>query len=131
MAKRPTPAAARRQTPRAPAPKPAAAEAPAPAATPRRQSAPRDPAKPATAQTTVGIKVRATQLGYYDHVRRREGDVFLIAKERDFSDRWMEYVDARTPESVSTSADELRRKHDEIIRSRRPGVLTEDNPLDA
>jgi len=58
------------------------------------------------------MKVRATQLGYYGHERRREGDVFTlepikrkrkdaktglmreitISAEQQFSERWMETV---------------------------------------
>lgn len=45
---------------------------------------------------TNPIKVQAIELGYYDHKRRREGDVFVIACEEDFSQRWMRKVDPRT-----------------------------------
>jgi hypothetical protein len=31
-----------------------------------------------TAPETVPVKVRATRLGYYDHKRRRVGDVFVV-----------------------------------------------------
>jgi hypothetical protein len=95
------------------------------------------PAAPATAQTTRGIKVRATQMGYYDHARRRDGDVFLIKDAQAFSSRWMEYVDAKTPEQVTTGREELRKKHDEILRDRMPAQGTQfaqddvDNPLKA
>ena len=61
------------------------------------------------------IKVRALEMGYYDHARRREGDVFIIANERAFSARWMERVDLRTPEHVTTAPAALRKKHDEIL----------------
>jgi hypothetical protein len=85
------------------------------------------------------IKVQATQTGYYDHIRRRPGDVFLIDGERleadvlgpdgktvtrkkgevaAFSSRWMEKVDASTPESVSTANDAIRQQHDELLASR-------------
>jgi hypothetical protein len=95
------------------------------------------------------LKVRATQTGYYDHIRRRPGDVFLIdatpleadvkvggkvtRKKGDiaaFSDRWMEVVDPRTPESVSTANDEIRRQHDELLASRHSGGLIPDRPDD-
>lgn len=43
------------------------------------------------------MKVRATKLGYYNHERRRAGDVFDISDEKNdngktraFSSRWME-----------------------------------------
>lgn len=63
----------------------------------------------------VPIKVVATALGYYDHVRRRPGDVFTIAGERLFSERWMERVDPRTPEKHSTAQQAINEKHDEIL----------------
>lgn len=53
--------------------------------------------------------------GYYGDIRRREGDVFLIANEEAFSTRWMEYVDARTPEKVTTGQQVINRKHDEQL----------------
>lgn len=39
------------------------------------------------------IKVRATQLGYYGLKRRREGDIFFIKNEAQFSKKWMVKVD--------------------------------------
>ena len=53
------------------------------------------------------MKVRATRTGYYGHKRRREGEVFdlnpvknkkgtVIPAEAQFSDVWMEKVDAST-----------------------------------
>lgn len=38
------------------------------------------------------MKVIATKLGYYDHYRRRPGDVFDLLSDKDFSPRWMEKV---------------------------------------
>lgn len=58
------------------------------------------------------MKVRATQLGYYDLKRRKEGDVFtlkdikgkdakgqpfVIPAEKQFSARWMEPADSAKP----------------------------------
>lgn len=80
------------------------------------------------------IKVRATTMGYYGHIRRREGDVLKV-REGDFSSRWMERVDPHTPEKITTGKEELRRQHDEIIASRTPAQGTsmpediEENPL--
>lgn len=59
------------------------------------------------------IKVEATQLGYYEHKRRREGDVFVLVTRKDrygntmtaksqFSKKWMKVVSQDTPEKVST-----------------------------
>lgn len=85
------------------------------------------------------VKVRATQLGYYDEIRRREGDVFIIRSLKDFSAKWMQRVNPGTPERITTGVEELRKKHDELLRERMPGgnapMLTDDepgdNPLDA
>ena len=38
------------------------------------------------------MKVKAIRLGYYEHARRREGDIFHI-KESEFSKNWMERID--------------------------------------
>lgn len=63
------------------------------------------------------MKVRATQLGYYDHRRRKPGEVFelievkgftkdpktekvsplTLSPEQQFSENWMEKVDESTP----------------------------------
>ena len=65
------------------------------------------------------MRVRATRAGYYDHLRRREGDVFTLASitglvmdvktgqhvsatippEKQFSSRWMEKVADTSPET--------------------------------
>ena len=41
------------------------------------------------------MKVRATMLGYYNHVRVKPGTVFKLNKEIDFSSVWMEQIDAK------------------------------------
>lgn len=61
------------------------------------------------------FKVRAIDLGYYDHVRRRIGDVFVVASEKDFSSRWMVRVGANTPERVTTGRESLRQQHDDVL----------------
>ena len=63
---------------------------------------------------TVGIRVRATDLGYYDHTRRRVGDVFTIRNEQEFSTRWMERVSASTPEKITPMTEALKRQQQEI-----------------
>lgn len=60
------------------------------------------------------LKVRATRMGYYDHARRREGDVFIV-EEADFSSTWMEKVSANTPEQLTTAQKALDQQHDEIL----------------
>lgn len=82
------------------------------------------------------MKVRATQLGYYNHVRRREGDVFTLVEMKDadgnqisaedqFSQRWMEPVDDDTPERVSTSQEQIKRQTAEL---RGGGEALHDDP---
>lgn len=45
------------------------------------------------------MRVKATQLGYYNHRRQREGVIFDLLKESDFSEIWMERLEAK-PEKV-------------------------------
>lgn len=66
------------------------------------------------------IRVRATRIGFYDLIRRREGDVFTIANEQAFSENWMERVSANTPEKVTSGTDDLRRKHAELQAEKTP-----------
>lgn len=78
------------------------------------------------------FKVVATRLGYYDHVRRREGDVFIVDAEH-FADAelpggWMERVDALTPERTTTAPQALKQEHDRILGGK---VTGGNNPLDA
>lgn len=81
-----------------------------------RATAPKNPAQPAKdpSKKVKPIKVRATRTGYYDHARRREGDVF-ICDESAFSATWMERVSKDTPESYSTSQDAIDKAHDELL----------------
>lgn len=67
------------------------------------------------------FKVEATQMGYYDHTRRRTGDVFEISGDSAFSEKWMARVDGRTPTKVTTGNEDLRRQHDEILGARHGG----------
>lgn len=87
-----------------------------------------------------GIKVRAIEIGYYDHKRRRVDDVFVIdgathpedvlapdgksvrfkkGDVKDFSPRWMERVDPRTPEKETSAPEALKKVH-EAIHGERP-----------
>jgi hypothetical protein len=82
------------------------------------------------------MKVRATRLGYYDLIRRREGDVFFLHDPKGFSAQWMEQVDPRTAEKITTGNQALKQMHDEEMRAR-SGMATdmepdaENNPLSA
>lgn len=55
------------------------------------------------------IRVQAKAIGYYDDVIRRVGDVFDIADEAAFSDKWMRRVSPRTPERITGSNAALER----------------------
>lgn len=91
-------------------------------ARPAPTSAARKPQPPApmppTTERRGPIKVMATQLGYYGDMRRRPGDVFSIQSEREFSKRWMERVDPRTPDKITTPSQALKQRHDEILGGR-------------
>lgn len=96
------------------------------------------------------IKVQATQMGYFDHIRRRAGDVFTIPGDtyeedqvvtdattgRDrtmhragevqaFSTRWMRRVSGSTPERITTGKEDLARQHDELLSSKMGGTRPE------
>lgn len=43
------------------------------------------------------MKVKALQLGYYDLLRRKPGEVFELFEESHFSKRWMEKVSGDAP----------------------------------
>lgn len=74
-----------------------------------------DPPAEANAEPTaaIGDRVRAIETGYYEHVRRRVGDVFDLVDPKDFTESWMERVEPDTALRVSTTRDILRRHHDE------------------
>jgi hypothetical protein len=55
----------------------------------------------------MAIKVKATQVGFYGDLRRKEGSVFFIDEEKQFSSRWMEKLDGKNDES---SGDEHEHK---------------------
>lgn len=35
------------------------------------------------------MRVQAIKLGYYNHARKKPGDIFNLNDEKDFSERWM------------------------------------------
>jgi len=95
---------------------------------------PQAPPPEAPPMRRASLKVRATQLGYYEHIRRREGDVFKLVAEAHFTPSWMTYVDPRTPERVTSGPEALKNHHDEMLASRYApsGSMHEaddDNPL--
>ena len=88
--------------------------------------------------------VRATQLGYYDHARRRPGDVFSMTEIDAYGGRksedgkrvsrpcsWVVPVDPRTPERISGSQQAINDRHDEILGGRLAGDRSsESGPSD-
>jgi hypothetical protein len=72
-----------------------------------------------------GFKVRATQMGYFNEERKRPGDVFTLKFAHQFSNKWMERVDARTPHQTTTGQEMLRREHDDILKMRASGLPTD------
>lgn len=50
------------------------------------------------------MKVEAIQLGYYGLLRRRVGEVFEIASDKDFSAKWMQRVDGKAPTKKASAA---------------------------
>lgn len=49
------------------------------------------------------IKVRATQIGFYNNATYNPGDVFNIPDEKLFSDKWMEKVNDKPAPVVPPS----------------------------
>lgn len=65
--------------------------------------------------------VRALKLGYYEHKRRREGDLFNLRKEAEFSSSWMELVDEKdAPEE--TAADVAADETEAVVEPQRPAL---------
>jgi hypothetical protein len=90
------------------------------------------------------MKVRALRIGYYDHVRRREGDVFelkpvkghkreggklvphVFTVEEQFSHVWMEKVAKNTPEKTSTAQQALNAASADL-KAIKHGVQVDDS----
>lgn len=60
------------------------------------------------------MRVKAKSLGYYGHRRRKEGEIFDLAKKEHFSAKWMlelkkggKVTKAAEPEEVDEDAEEL------------------------
>lgn len=76
------------------------------------------------------MKVKATQLGYHDHRRRRPGDVFvlrpiekadgkIITPEQQFSKKWMEKVGESVPE-LNQKKPEIRPGNIDAVHDSQP-----------
>lgn len=116
---------------------PAQAARRAPGTTAARKAALPTVAPPASVSRD-GIRVRATRIGYFEHKRRRPGDTFTIQSMDQFG-TWMEFVDKRTKESITTPNEAIQQRHDEILGGRAVGDRSgeqqadehDDNPLNA
>lgn len=60
----------------------------------------------------MGLRVKATQVGFYNGSRIRAGQVFEIAGERQFSKNWMVYVDKDTPTTAKVRVKPLKEDPD-------------------
>jgi hypothetical protein len=58
--------------------------------------------------------VTATQTGYYEHARRRPGDVFRVTAEA-YADSWMDPVSDGTPERTTGAQAAINRSHDAAL----------------
>lgn len=67
------------------------------------------------------MKVRATRLGFYEHIRRREGDVFTIADEPRRKVRKTEEIE--TEEVVDSGSGSVRKIAKRRFRPDPPQVL--------
>jgi len=54
------------------------------------------------------IRVEATSLGTYASIRRREGNVFTIKNEKEFSHKWMKKVPMSTPETPPSAVGPIK-----------------------
>lgn len=102
----------------------------APSPKPSRPKAPSVPdAVHASNASRPALMVRALRMGYYNHVRRRENDVFALNKLSDFSAHWMAWESPNASERITTGNEDLRRQHDEIMKLRAPAQLTDDSVI--
>lgn len=100
-----------------------------PSSTGKMRSEQRRGDTPAPALPSGRIKVRATQMCFYDLKRRREGDVFVITGPSEFSERYMEVVQGSVPLKSTSPQAALNREHDEILggTAARPSNLNTDD----
>src|SRR5262245_56433940 len=101
---------------------------------PRRSATPRHASNPPGGKLTnvpnsvpvrdgdVPFKVEALQVGFYDHMRRRVGDVFTIVGKSAFSKKWMRRVDDDEPEHTTGAGEALKQRHIEL-KTGGPGVV--------
>jgi hypothetical protein len=63
-------------------------------------------------------------MGFVHNVRRRAGDVFDV-REKEFSPRWMQRVDGRTPPKATTSKQALKAQNTEDLANRHREVAAD------
>lgn len=102
----------------------------------RAAAPPAAAATPATRSQAPGYKVRAIQDGYQDNQYRRVGAVFTIGSAKEFSARWMEYVDGATPDRHIGSNAAIAAQHDATLAQKladakadTAGATGDANPL--
>ena len=66
------------------------------------------------------VKVQKGRMGYYNHKRRKAGDIFDLKKDGDFSKKWMERVPDDTelyakPHNVRVDPNELEEVRDRTV----------------
>lgn len=54
------------------------------------------------------MKVRAIKMGYYNHIRQREGVEFTLTDSKHFSSKWMERVNGESAQDTEESISEKR-----------------------
>jgi hypothetical protein len=140
MAKKPTTTQRPKADPDAGARARAAKEALSPAGERERKLALKRRQKEAAdveaAKPTSRLMVRATELTYYNHARRRVGQVFQLREATDFRESCMEWVDPNTPETPHVPFDANRPTQlepDGVTPKPQPEAQTgaANNPLDA
>lgn len=73
----------------------------------------------------MSITVKANRLGYYKHKRRKEGDVFVIKNEKEFSKNWMTKVESDYEEESEDDYEEELPKAKTRGRPRMKEAVTE------
>ena len=80
------------------------------------------------------LRVRATRQVYYEHKRRREGDVFTLAKVEDFNAKCHVWVNDDTPERQTRIRETLNARHQQVLAHRAgladaPAALADEDVL--
>lgn len=65
-------------------------------------------AEQARAAEPTGLMVKATELTYYNHARRRIGQIFQLREAADFRESCMEWADPNAPETPHVPFDANR-----------------------